>query len=892
MGNDQSRTSSGDGKQVDEKPPDYYELLQVDEEAGYDEIKRSYRKLALINHPDKNPHRIEEATKLFADLQHAYEILSDPQERAFYDCHRNAPVAATDDDIFEHVRTGDRATNDPKSKLNRRRQGDPGVTIAQLMRFFDPKIARKMDDTSEGFYSIYRTLFALLSSDEALHTTSTTPLSYPSFGDSSTAYAPPPGLTRAQKDSQVWARDFYAVWGEFVTEKKFEWVNKWDAERGDDRMVRRAMEKENKKAREETRKEYNETIRQLVIFIQHRDPRYKAHQAKLAQERAASKSAKTSGASTPVGKPPVDAEAAKRRHEERLRAAAQYEEQDWQKFSSRNSDDEEAEEEEPEEELGDGTGVRLDDGQGGEVFECVACGKTFASEASWVNHERSKKHKQAVWRLKKEMRAEAKAMGLTEPQSDEELDDERAEDADAGEGERGGQTKGDGLTEEDQLAELQALEAEMVDLALEESEDVDFSNKKSKKKGKKSRRDPLIGEVDAATRRFPSYESQPDSLNTPSAAVLDNGVAGESDKISELSKRDKRRAREARKKIEEEERKAAFKEAKKAARKAGASVETFVLPQQSDRKDKGDDDGFVAPKQKGKNSTKGGKGTKGGREHEENDYSDERVAKVVAGIQEKREKMVEKWGDTWADLVSKLKHLLSDDSYLPLSILCLGLGKPFSDRTAQIQLALALELANALNCAVHDLEIYDPVWDEGDKKVLSSIGVTLFQYNLLGRHTLETGRPYLLYLPHAPKQLYESILSTNYAPSLCGNKPGRVLLGNDLAEYLPGFARPSQKEERPNGEAGGDGEFVKPKKKRRGRAEVKPQIKDSVLSRVVPHMSVLPLSDALPETNLPGFARAFLSFTFQWLEEDKIEKIDWETKLLEEEWGDDGEIIQ
>lgn len=120
---------------------------------------------------------------------------------------------------------------------------------------------------------------------------------------------------------------------------------------------------------------------QLVIFIQHRDPRYKAHQAKLAQERAASKSAKTSGASTPVGKPLVDAEAAKRRHEERLRAAAQYEEQDWQKFSSRNSDDEEAEEEEPEEELGDGTGVRLDDGQGGEIFECVACGKTFASEA-------------------------------------------------------------------------------------------------------------------------------------------------------------------------------------------------------------------------------------------------------------------------------------------------------------------------------------------------------------------------------------------------------------------------------------------------------------------------------------------------------------------------------
>lgn len=58
-----------------------------------------------------------------------------------------------------------------------------------------------------------------------------------------------------------------------------------------------------------------------------------------------------------------------------------------------------------------------------------------------------------------------------------------------------------------------------------------------------------------------------------------------------------------------------------------------------------------------------------------------------------------------SDLVSKLKHLLSSDSYLPLSILCLGLGKPFSDRTAQIQLALALELANALNVSAWSLMV-------------------------------------------------------------------------------------------------------------------------------------------------------------------------------------------
>jgi len=68
-------------------------------------------------------------------------------------------------------------------------------------------------------------------------------------------------MTRAEKDRQTWTRDFYAVWSDFTTEKRFEWVGKWDLERGDDRGMRRLMEKENKRVREEYRKEYNDTIR-------------------------------------------------------------------------------------------------------------------------------------------------------------------------------------------------------------------------------------------------------------------------------------------------------------------------------------------------------------------------------------------------------------------------------------------------------------------------------------------------------------------------------------------------------------------------------------------------------------------------------------------------------
>ena len=69
------------------------------------------------------------------------------QERAFYDSHRNAPLAATDDDLYDHVRSGDAAGD--KSKLSKRKPGDPGVTQQQLMRFFDPKFAKKHDDSTE-----------------------------------------------------------------------------------------------------------------------------------------------------------------------------------------------------------------------------------------------------------------------------------------------------------------------------------------------------------------------------------------------------------------------------------------------------------------------------------------------------------------------------------------------------------------------------------------------------------------------------------------------------------------------------------------------------------------------------------------------------------------------
>jgi molecular chaperone DnaJ len=62
---------------------DYYALLGVARDAGQDEIKRAYRKLARELHPDVNPD--PETQERFKEVTAAYEVLSDPEKRQMYD---------------------------------------------------------------------------------------------------------------------------------------------------------------------------------------------------------------------------------------------------------------------------------------------------------------------------------------------------------------------------------------------------------------------------------------------------------------------------------------------------------------------------------------------------------------------------------------------------------------------------------------------------------------------------------------------------------------------------------------------------------------------------------------------------------------------------------------
>jgi molecular chaperone DnaJ len=85
---------------------DYYEVLSVSKTADGDEIKRSYRRLAMKYHPDRNAGDGKaEAEVRFKECSEAYEVLSDPAKRQRYDQYGHAGVSATHD--YSHMEASD-----------------------------------------------------------------------------------------------------------------------------------------------------------------------------------------------------------------------------------------------------------------------------------------------------------------------------------------------------------------------------------------------------------------------------------------------------------------------------------------------------------------------------------------------------------------------------------------------------------------------------------------------------------------------------------------------------------------------------------------------------------------------------------------------------------------
>ncbi|XP_020780874.2 dnaJ homolog subfamily C member 21 [Boleophthalmus pectinirostris] len=371
----------------------HYEVLGVKRDAGDDDLKKAYRKLALKWHPDKNLDDAEEAAEQFKLIQAAYDVLSDPQERAWYDNHREALL---------------------KGGLS----GDYKDDSIDLLQYFTVTCYSGYGDDEKGFYTVYRNLFELIVKEEMEHTKEELEeYAFPSFGDS-------------QSDYDTVVHIFYAYWQSFCTRKNFAWKEEYDTRQASNRWEKRAMEKENKKTREKARKERNELVRQLVAFVRKRDRRVQAHR-KLVEEQNAEKTKKVE-------------ELRRKQKLDQAKLAEEYKEQSWAAMSELEKELQQMEAEYGEE-FGDASeseedGLDVDtrekDAEELDVDEltlddfdlyCLACDKSFKSDKAKMNHEKSKKHREMVALLRQQLEEDDDSLGLKLNEEEQEGENENEE---------------------------------------------------------------------------------------------------------------------------------------------------------------------------------------------------------------------------------------------------------------------------------------------------------------------------------------------------------------------------------------------------------------------------------------------------------------------------------
>ena len=192
-------------------------------------LKKAYRKKALELHPDRNYGDVERTTALFADIQHAYQVLSDEQERAWYDAHeadilRGGTGEGTGEDQYQ----GNMKVTTPEE-------------ITRMMGRFRSNI--QYTDAPTGFFGFVRETFEQLAKEEeyAADWEGINIPNYPSFG-------------HKDDDYEGVVRDFYAAWDGFASAKSFAWLDVYRLSDAPDRYTRRLAEKENKKHRDDGRR--------------------------------------------------------------------------------------------------------------------------------------------------------------------------------------------------------------------------------------------------------------------------------------------------------------------------------------------------------------------------------------------------------------------------------------------------------------------------------------------------------------------------------------------------------------------------------------------------------------------------------------------------------------
>ena len=204
-----------------------YDILGMARDADETILKKAFRKVALRWHPDKHSAKGEaegeKAKQIFQRVQHAYETLSDRNERAWYDDHRDAILRGG------HAQGGGGA-----------REAAADDDTPDLFRYFSAGAFSGFGDDRGGFYGVFTAVFDEIADGEQKAMDELREL--PRFGGASAPWSE----TEA----------FYSHFRDFVSKRSFGWADLYFTPDAPNRDVRRRMEKANGKERAAKRREF------------------------------------------------------------------------------------------------------------------------------------------------------------------------------------------------------------------------------------------------------------------------------------------------------------------------------------------------------------------------------------------------------------------------------------------------------------------------------------------------------------------------------------------------------------------------------------------------------------------------------------------------------------
>ncbi|EEB09768.1 Co-chaperone for ATPase activity [Schizosaccharomyces japonicus yFS275] len=322
-----------------------FNVLRVPEDATIEEVKRSYRKLALRYHPDRNPGN-DECHAIFSRISTAYDILTSDTERKWYE--RTAirqQYKVHEDDLRRELAVLD-------------------------------SLQWKNSETYK-ILSGWCSFIELLKKDEDVAAASADPATVSNSRKTLPLYDPNLFLP--------WSRvkQFYQQWQRFNTIKTFDWERLYKEEDERENAVKKIMRRENLRIIQNAKASYNDLVRQLIRRMGELDPRKQNVVVLSEQERYDQLQASSRLQSI-----------RDRRLNQQTLASVSLPEWTQVRCAAPYSD-------EDEESLSENDSVAAAQN---ETFFCTHCRKTFKTQQQLLSHERSKKHIKVVKQEQKLLR--------------------------------------------------------------------------------------------------------------------------------------------------------------------------------------------------------------------------------------------------------------------------------------------------------------------------------------------------------------------------------------------------------------------------------------------------------------------------------------------------------